>query len=68
MLIFPGGDLARLSASLSPGKRYELRIADVRGALLASAEVRGGSPLPAGLAERLGHSQGVLRVVIKTLD
>jgi lysophospholipase L1-like esterase/poly(3-hydroxybutyrate) depolymerase len=68
LLILPGGDVNLVSASLPQGKRYALRITDVKGSLLATAEVRGGSPLPAGLAERLGHSQGVRRVLIRNLD
>ena len=65
-LVFPGADLASISSWLVPGKLYDIRVADVKGALLASARIRGGADLPEAL--RVDRSQGVRRVMVKPLE
>ena len=68
LLVLPGGDLTSLVASLLPGARYEIRVSDVKGALLAAGTVRGGSQLPEALLAGANHPHGVRRISMRRLD
>ncbi|GEM_PF-2511879 len=71
-LVASGGDLALLTSSLTqsltPGVPYELRVADVKGAMIVTSLIRGGSALPEALVSRLSQHAGVLRVMVKRVD